>query len=779
MAPGFKNLAEEDLDEEEEEEEIDFTDLKAQHDVRLEEGLDTFVVVDGLPIVPDDNKVKLVKFLLRKLNAVGHTREEAVFMPSDEKQMSQGFAFVEYETPAQAAAAVKALHGTPLDKKHTLAVNKLTDIDRYGREGRIDDEYQPPAIPDFEEGEHLRWWIGEEPNGLNARDQFIMFRGDSVGVFWNKKHHPPEAIVDRQHWTESFVQWSPMGTYLTSMHQQGVQLWGGNSWKKQKRFIHPGVNLVDFSPSERYLVTWSNRPIEVDENHPVLSMEEDGKNYVVWDVDTGKPLRSFPNIDLDHGTDEAGNPVKRKMQWPAFKWSADDQYVARITPGQSISVYELPKMSLLDRTAIKIEGVVDFEWAPASPQRDGIKTYEQLFSYWTPEIGSNPAKVGLMSIPSKEIVRARNLFNVSDAKLHWQSQAHYVCVKVDRHSKSKKSLATNLEIFRVREKGVPVEVIDTIKDTVINFAWEPQGDRFVLITTAEVVAGATAVPPKTSVSFFCPERSKGTTVGNFKMIRTVEKKNSNAIYWAPKGRFVIVATVHSQQSFELDFWDLDFEGERTDPDKDLTANLQLMATADHYGVTDVEWDPTGRYVATAASMWKSAMENGYHLYDFKGTLLREEPVDRFKQWAWRPRPPTLLSKEEQKNIRRMLREYSRIFDEQDQYELDEANMAVVETRRRLLNEWHAWRAQLEEELGDERRERGLPADPNAAPAATKGKGKKKTSKAAGAEGANGDAGPSEDETADEANDEGADEAEDAVVEEIVNEIVDETEEIVP
>ena len=214
-----------------------------------------------------------------------------------------------------------------------------------------------------------------------------------------------------------------------------------------------------------------------------------------------------------------------------------------------------------------------------------------------------------MTIPSKEIVRTRNLFNVTDAKLHWQSQAAYVCVKVDRHSKSKKSLATNLEIFRVREKGVPVEVVDSIKDTVINFAWEPKGDRFVLITTADVIM-ATAVPPKTSVSFFAPEKVKGAGVGNFKLIRTNEKKNNNAIFWSPKGRFCVVGTVLSQQSFDLDFWDFDYEGDAHDAaanapnTKELSANLQLINTTEHYGVTEVEWDPTGRYVTTGASVWK-------------------------------------------------------------------------------------------------------------------------------------------------------------------------------
>lgn len=68
-------------------------DLKAQYEVKLEESLDTFIVIDGLPIVPEDSRQKLVKFLLRKLNAVGHTSEDAVFMPMNDKKMSEGYVF--------------------------------------------------------------------------------------------------------------------------------------------------------------------------------------------------------------------------------------------------------------------------------------------------------------------------------------------------------------------------------------------------------------------------------------------------------------------------------------------------------------------------------------------------------------------------------------------------------------------------------------------------------------------------------------------------------------
>lgn len=98
------------------------------------------------------------------------------------------------------------------------------------------------------------------------------------------------------------------------------------------------------------------------------------------------------------------------------------------------------------------------------------------------------------------------------------------------------------------------------------------------------------------------------------------------------------------------------------------------------------------------------MENGYHLYDFKGNLLREEHIDRFKQLLWRPRPPTLLSKEEQAEIRKNLRNYSKIFEEQDLAKKNTANKQVVEARRELLQEWLSWRASMLEMLREEHAE---------------------------------------------------------------------------
>lgn len=230
------------------------------------------------------------------------------------------------------------------------------------------------------------------------------------------------------------MSWSPQGTMLATLHRQGVRLWGGNSWSPIQKFAHPLVKLIDFSPNERYMVTWSNEPIQIPEGAPqgpqYLSYEDEGNSIAVWDIKTGNLLRTFPSLHTGPNGAEEGAGAKKQVQWPALKWSGDDRYVGRVTPGQQISVYELPGMGLLDKKSIKIEGVIDFEWRPlgdraneeadkdskgnVGPSAKGKKPTENMLVYWTPEISNQPARVSLMSIPSRTMLRSKNLFNVTE-----------------------------------------------------------------------------------------------------------------------------------------------------------------------------------------------------------------------------------------------------------------------------------------------------------------------------------------------------------------------------
>lgn len=90
------------------------------------------------------------------------------------------------------------------------------------------------------------------------------------------------------------------------------------------------------------------------------------------------------------------------------------------------------------------------------------------------------------------------------------------------------------------------------------------------------------------------------------------------------------------------------------------------------------------------------MESGYALWDFKGQELQKHNQDKFKQLLWRPRPPTLLSKEEQKRIKKNLRDYSRQFEEADELEESNVSAELIALRKRLIEEWNSWRNESKE-----------------------------------------------------------------------------------
>ena len=155
------------------------------------------------------------------------------------------------------------------------------------------------------------------------------------------------------------------------------------------------------------------------------------------------------------------------------------------------------------RSSVRVEGVRSFQWSPS----------DNIVSLWIPEHTNNPAKVVLMELPSRNELRQKNLFSVADLRMTWHDQGHFLCVKVDKHSKSKKTLNSVFELFRLKTRRcapppplptshhpprlpsppplttlpptttyyyyqVPIEVIEFSKDTsVAAFAWEPKGLR--------------------------------------------------------------------------------------------------------------------------------------------------------------------------------------------------------------------------------------------------------------------------------------------------------------
>jgi len=71
---------------------------------------------------------------------------------------------------------------------------------------------------------------------------------------------------------------------------------------------------------------------------------------------------------------------------------------------------------------------------------------------------------------------------------------------------------------------------------------------------------------------------------------TFEKKQINQMIWSPRGQFIVLAGLGAPMNGQLEFWN--------------AKDQELMGTGEHFMCTDIEWDPTGRYVVSSVSAWK-------------------------------------------------------------------------------------------------------------------------------------------------------------------------------
>jgi translation initiation factor 3 subunit B len=111
----------------------------------------------------------------------------------------------------------------------------------------------------------------------------------------------------------------------------------------------------------------------------------------------------------------------------------------------------------------------------------------------------------------------------------------------------------------------------------------------------------------------------------------------------------------------------------------------------------------GHFVADLIAL---QVENGFAIWDFRGQEQQRHLIDRFKQFSWRPRPRSLLTKEQQKAIRKNLKEYSRQFEEEDAAQESNVSAELIQARKRAINEWNAWRARVRQEMATDLKKMG-------------------------------------------------------------------------
>ena len=610
-------------------------------------------MIDNLPQVPQEKYEKLTSILRKILNASGRVLEEGLHHPQDPATgISKGFAFIEYETPDQARAAQKAIDGYQLDKAHKFTAILFDDFNRLQT---VPDEYAAPDPRPFEAQGDLGDWLSDR----RGRDQFCIRYADESEVLWNDvAKQEPERVMARSLWTEApFLVWSPRGNYITTIHNPGAALWGGPSFQRIHRLAHPFPQQVAFSPCERYVYAFSETPPDSPRDPPGFILS-------VFEVRTGRKLRVFEGSQGEHAV---GGMARHDggMVWPAFKWSGGQEedgpgpYLATMKRG-AISVYAAPDMGLLDKKSIKLDGVHAFEWSPA----------DELLCAYQEEQGNLPARVVIVQIPSREEVRAKNLFSVADVRMAWHPQGDYLAVRVEKWTKTRKSTNTNLEIFSLRARNVPVDMLELPNkaEKILGLAWEPHGHRFAILH---------GDPTRPSVSIYSMKDPKTNVVGGVHHLHTMPNRNATSLLWSPTGRFLLLAGLKGGHNGKLEWWDVE--------------ELSVIGAGEHFMATEVAWDPTGRYVVTAVTA-VNQMENGYMVWSFSGQLMYKKSHDRFFQFAWRPRPPCVLSDGKLKELSKNLKQYSKRYEEEDEALLAAADSEFLAKRDQMAAAWRDWRS---------------------------------------------------------------------------------------
>lgn len=620
------------------------SDIVAQEPIE-QTAINNALVVCGLPTVDAARREKLESFLRVKF-LQKHGDLVRFVMPTDPAGQTLGFALCCYATDQQAADTLVDIQGSQLDKIHTLSVFKFTDFSSLAD---ADDEWKPPAPVPFVDRGDMRSWLRDE----RCHDQFGVLHaaGSIATIFWHWPGDPQAAdCATRTNWTESRIHWSPLGTYLATYHSKGIALWGGEKFEQINRFPHKSVQIIDFSPCERYLVTYS----------PSVT-KEDPHAIKMFDIGTGQMKRSFLH--------------EQSAKWPVFKWSHKGEFFARVQPGKALQVYETPDFGLLDKKSITVQDVQDLTWSPS----------DNILAYWIAETDNQPARVILMSMPDKREVATKMLFNVAEVRMHWHPQGNFLCVRVNRYTKKKldadsvvkyAGLCTNFEVFRMREKNIPVEKVD-VSDAVSCFTWEPNGNKFAMV---QGVASKGL-----SVVFY------QVNPQDIEKVKVLEKRSVNTISWSPVGQHVVLAGLRSANG-GLEFID--------------TSDMKITSNQEHFGATDMEWDPTGRYVVTTVSYWHVKVDNACHIYSSHGTLLHKlNKLDRICQFSWRPRPATLLNEEQIKNIKKNMKNYSRRFEKEDLQSSTRASKELREKRAKLKADYAKWRGKLEERFKADKQKR--------------------------------------------------------------------------
>jgi translation initiation factor 3 subunit B len=579
----------------------------------FDQELNNMIVIVGLPETKGDITEKLKAALEKLLTA----RKLPVFSKlsfGGSAASTNGTAVLEFADPETAKNVAKAFDNFQLDNKHKLNALTFSEFDQILN---TKDKYEVPKILTKQE---LQAWLLDPRN----RDQFMLRSSSKIKLNWfDHVERKTEDVLakDISITANNDCEWSKSGSYLVIYQEDGFSIYGGNTFDLVARFDHKGVKNVEFSPDEKYVLSFNGTVLEAPNS----------ENYIVWNVALREKIREFK--------------AEQNEGWGAFKWNFDGGYIAKVGK-DLLSIYKLPGMTLLEDpntgkgASTRLPNIQSFSWSPK-------KNYICVVAYTLDTTKTTKANmnstVHIIQVPERIDIKWKTIpwFMVS-AEIYWDESGTKLILVLGRQA-AKKTTSIVVQVGDLSQKILSVD--DREFSDVRRVNVDDNGARLSVIHNPP--QGVTSGTIKFSVEMLKIEADKAKM---FVDLTQLHDKTLSHVLWSSNGNFFALVNT-DKASANIGF--LEFGAIKKNNQLEIFKSLKVPY------MNFAQWDPSGRCLLTCTETGHFSVWNGLGEQLFKDSALD------LNQITWRPRPKIFIAEDKEKTIVSKMKELEAKYEKED------------------------------------------------------------------------------------------------------------------
>jgi translation initiation factor 2A len=397
---------------------------------------------------------------------------------------------------------------------------------------------------------------------------------------------------------------SPDGSLFAVAESACVRVFCVEPWNQGFVIDEPNVQLVQFSPLSRFMVTFRRVP-------PNGDVED---NVKVWRLPDPSSVDVIPETVMSF-------KLRTKDIWPVLQWNSDESILAHRTPS-SVDFLDGGLRTIEVRHSLKVTGLLAAEFSG--------NTEVSLLAV---ALKGNPSVVKVFRYPhfaESHVVCSRVCFKAEGFRLLFSpsSSGLLILTHTEVDETNKNYYGSNNLFFMGFPKEGPVSTVVPFEKEgpVHDMQWSPNGSEFVVIQ-GYMPAKALCFTVKCEPYFDFGSAPR------------------NTVSWSPHGRVLALGGFGNLPG-DVDFWD-----------RDRNKFKKLgFARAQH--PVDVGWSPDGFLFWTSTVHPRLRVDNRFCIYSISGRKVLDRSFAELYRAVWRPalpgvfpsRPPTGALRKEGKEI---------------------------------------------------------------------------------------------------------------------------------